>query len=135
MITFEIVTALAMVLVLLRQWPGVTSVQYAKKHNQVELQEKRAAAAKMAEKEFGQRHAVANVILNRAGGVLLWGVGLCIVILSAPHIFDTGWPHSAVASFGLAIQLVAAVLYVFWGLIASRTISKAVHAEGSETNR
>jgi hypothetical protein len=132
MIALEIVTALAMVLVLLRQWPGVTSVQYARKHGQEELQQKRAAAAKLAEKQFGERHAFANVILNRAGGVLLWGVGLCIVILSAPHIFDSGWPHSGVASFGLAIQLVAAALYVFWGLIASRAISKAVHAQGSE---
>jgi hypothetical protein len=132
MIAIEISTALAMLLVLLMQRPGVTTPEYARKHNQESLQRKRAAAAQIAANQFREGHATANWVFYRAGGIALWGVGLCIVILSAPHLFNSDWPDSKVAGFGLVLQLVGSVLYVFWGLLAYRTISKAVRAQGNE---
>jgi hypothetical protein len=131
-ITLEIVTAVAMLLVLLMQRPGVTTPEYAKKHDQENLQRQRAEAAKVAAREFRERHAIANFAFYKAGGIALWGVGLCIVILSAPHLFDSGWPDSVGAQIGLLLQVLGSVLYVFWGLRARRSVSKAVHAQATK---
>ena len=132
LIEFEILTALAIVLVFLRQRPGVTTVQYAAKHNQVERQRKRAEAARRAEVEFGEQHRSAQFILYKAGGFSLWVAGLCVVIVSAPNEINPKWFDSAITGLGIGMQLVATVLYVFWGILASRNISKAVRTQAGE---
>ncbi len=127
-IAFEVVTAVTGFLIVAIQRPGCTTPQYALKHGKVDLNRKRVEAAKVAETRFGEDHCVAHFILYRAGGFALWGGGLCVVIVSAPRVLSPAWINSAIIGAGLAVQLVAWVLWVFWGILSSRSISKAVHA-------
>jgi len=127
-IAFEVLTGMALFLVILIQRPGVVTPQYAQKHNRVATQQKKAEIAKSAEQQFGDDHPVARFIVLKAGGLAIWVGGLCLVIVSAPHAFDPKWVDSALIGFGLVIQLLATVLVVFWGVLASREISKAVHS-------
>jgi len=131
-VVFEIATAVTGFLILLIQRPGVTTPQYAEKHGNFEVNQKRAEAANVAEARFVDDHAVARFILGRAGGFALWGGGLCVVIVYSPRVLNPAWIDSAIIGLGLAVQLVAWVLWVFWGLISARTISRAVDAVTEE---
>lgn len=125
-VTLEIIAGLSMVLILLIQRPGVPSEKYAIRNDLVEFQRRRSEVAAATEREFGESHPVARLILFRAGGLLLFVSGLSIVLVTAPLEFDPKWIANVLIGFGLTVQLVAVVLYDYWGLSLSRKISKSV---------
>jgi hypothetical protein len=116
-----------MVLVFVRLRPGVTTEKYAQKHDRVDLNRRRARVAKKVEDEFRRLHRVANVMVCRAGGFSLWVAGLCLVIVSSPHAISPQQLRNVLIGIGLGIQLFGTVLFDFWGIWLSRSISKAVH--------
>jgi hypothetical protein len=126
LVEFEILTALAMGLVLLVQRPGVHTPRYAAKRGQSASQQKRSEAARLTEERFGEEHPVARLVLFKAGGILLWVAGLAIVITAAPDVWNSQTATDAITGVGLAIQAVGAGLFVIWGLILSRSIARAV---------
>jgi hypothetical protein len=133
-ILFEVVTAVSMFGIILMQRPGVPTEKFAKKHGWLDLQQRREIAAENAERQFAIDHPFAARMCFRAGGILFWGAGLCFVIVSAPISTDS--VRLASVSLGLVVQAVATIVYVGAGLMASRAISRAVHAvEGEKPPR
>jgi hypothetical protein len=128
-ITLEVLAVISMVIVLLLQRPGVSTEKYAIRHDQVDFQRRRSDVASATEREFGDSHPVAKLILFRAGGLLLFVGGLTVVLVSSPLTFNPRWIVSILIGLGLAIQLLAVVLFDFWGLALSRQISRNVRSE------
>ena len=108
--------------------------KYAAAHGQLEVQRKKAQAARFTEDRFIDENAVAKFVIGKGGGFGLWALGLCIVIVAAPRLWNPQWINTAIIGFGLAVQFAATILIVYWGVRLSRAISRAVRAVSETDN-
>ena len=132
LVAFEIVTFLAIVVVVLSQRPGIKNQRYAAKRRISDRNRRRLEVAKEAEREFWNEHPMAEKIMSHGQGLILFAVGFGFVIVSYPGGFATAqWSNDFGLAVGLVIQAVATIWFVVAGAAAARRIRASIRNEHS----
>jgi hypothetical protein len=115
-IVIEILLLLSMVVVFLMQRPGVTTEGFARRHNELELNRRRVALVDAAYEDYYQRHPVAQFLVAKGGGFVLFVTGGGLMYVASPRIWQPDWINTAIIALGFGVQVVATVVCDVMGI-------------------